>query len=445
MVTRRALATALLTFAASFASLAGCSNVLGLKDLELDPESEADGGGDGGSNETSTGDGGVDAPLTDGTQTDTNANDGTTGDALLTDGTTTDTSTDTTTADTATDTFTPDTSVGCEAGQTTCNSACVDTSSNPLHCGGCNHDCLGGACTGSACQPVRLAFSQSSPWDLAVDGTSLYFTNAGNGTVMKCATSGCGSAPTTLAMSQISPERITFDATYVYWTDYGDGSPNGAVRRVLKNATGLQTLASSQAQAEGIAVDASFVYWGVRTTPGAVRNVPLGGGSTTSTIVHAGTSSVVYDGTSIFFADTTSTLTRCTPAAGACSSSTTLYTGAAGIFGLGVDSTRVYFATLASNGTVYSATKSNGSNLQTLAGAQPWPVRLATDGVDVVWANLGPSQGGSADGSVMRCAVGGCAGNPSTIASSQTNPHAVAIDTKAIYWANATEVWKVAR
>ncbi len=441
MVRRRALGTALLASVASLASFAGCSNVLGLKDLELDPESAADGGsGDDGSRDASTGDGGTDAPPGDGPHVDGPANDGTIGDAPLTDGTVADTN--------MSDTSMRDSGVGCEGGQTTCNSACVDTISNPLHCGGCNHDCLGGSCTGSVCQAVRVASGQAAPWDLVVDGASLYFTNGSGGTVMKCATSGCGTAPTTLASGQVAPERITFDATYVYWTDYGTGGANGAVRRVKKDATGLFTLSGAQTQPEGIAVDASFVYWATRPTTGAIHNVPLAGGSTTNTTAHTSPTAVSWDGTALFFGDEGGALARCTPTAGACASTTPLFSaGAGGIFGVGVDATRVYFATLAANGSVYSATKSNGSNLQTLAGAQAWPVRLATDGVDVVWSTRGVSQGASADGFIMRCAVGGCAGNPVTVASSVGDPHGVAIDAAAIYWANTNDgsIWKVAR
>ena len=34
---------------------------------------------------------------------------------------------------------------------------CTSTESNPLHCGTCGHDCLGGLCINSRCQPVVVA------------------------------------------------------------------------------------------------------------------------------------------------------------------------------------------------------------------------------------------------------------------------------------------------
>lgn len=430
-------------------ALGACSNVLGLRDLELDPLDGTDGGGDG-AGEASSGDGGNDAAQ------DGVATDGTTTDAS-TDGTTTDGASDGTSGDApadaprdnALDAPPPDTSVGCDAGQTMCNSVCVDTHSDGANCGACNHDCLGGTCSNSACQAVRIAFGQSTPWDLAVDGTSLYFTNNGDGTVKKCATSGCGSAPATLASSQTLPQRITFDGTYVYWTDQGTGGANGAVRRVLKNGTGLATLVSGETLPEGVAVDAAHVFWAMRTSSGGLRVAAIGGGSGSTIAAQDTPTSVVSDGASTFFASagSTGTVKRCAVSGATCSSVVPLFSNADGVFGLGVDATHVYFATLTAAGGVYAASKADGSGQQLLAGAQPWPVRLATDGVDVVWLNRGASLGASADGSVMRCAVGGCAGTPATVASGQFDPHGVAIDAKAIYWANAGDgtIWKVAR
>src|SRR5262249_47942683 len=42
----------------------------------------------------------------------------------------------------------------CASGRTRCGTSCLDTTSDPLHCGGCDHACqTGETCSGSHCQP----------------------------------------------------------------------------------------------------------------------------------------------------------------------------------------------------------------------------------------------------------------------------------------------------
>jgi DNA-binding beta-propeller fold protein YncE len=59
---------------------------------------------------------------------------------------------------------------------------------------------------------------------VAVDGTSVYWTNVaygGLGQVVKVPLSG--GSPTTLVSDQSSPWGIAVDATSVYWTNQGSG------------------------------------------------------------------------------------------------------------------------------------------------------------------------------------------------------------------------------
>jgi hypothetical protein len=63
--------------------------------------------------------------------------------------------------------------------------------------------------------PTILA-SGREPEGIAVDSTSVYWTNYGDGTVMKVPTGG--GTPTTLASGQGNPYRIAVDPTCVYWT-----------------------------------------------------------------------------------------------------------------------------------------------------------------------------------------------------------------------------------
>lgn len=65
------------------------------------------------------------------------------------------------------------------------DAACeADLEKDPRHCGRCNHDCVGGACTGGKCEPVLLA-SVSRPAGVAVDETYVYATSYAEGSITR--------------------------------------------------------------------------------------------------------------------------------------------------------------------------------------------------------------------------------------------------------------------
>jgi hypothetical protein len=107
------------------------------------------------------------------------------------------------------------------------------------------------------------------PWDIAVDGTSYYWTEAGTppklGRVMK-ASKVSGMNPVTIATNQESPHGIAIDAAHVYWASRGDGTIHKAPL-----AGGADTvLAAGQLTPENVVVDSEYVYW---TDPKADRIV----------------------------------------------------------------------------------------------------------------------------------------------------------------------------
>lgn len=92
---------------------------------------------------------------------------------------------------------------------------------------------------GSFGSPEEIQSGLSQPSGVAVDEAIVYWTNRGDGTVMKMRKAG--GAPVQLAKGQVRPSDITVDATHVYWINEGspdleDGTPakDGAILKLPK-------------------------------------------------------------------------------------------------------------------------------------------------------------------------------------------------------------------
>lgn len=129
-----------------------------------------------------------------------------------------------------------------------------------------------------------LASAQAAPWAIAIDSTSVYWTNAAPdaGAVVKIAIDG--GSPHTLASNNISPQAIAVDTSSVYWTQWALYAP---VLKVPVDGGAISTLANNQCDPAGIAVRGSNVYWAQNCGihPGGagypILSVSIDGGSST--------------------------------------------------------------------------------------------------------------------------------------------------------------------
>jgi hypothetical protein len=146
-----------------------------------------------------------------------------------------------------------DESTGCE----------VDTVNDPAHCGSCANAC-GASCAYAVCDIAVLASAQDRPAILALDDEAVYWSSQGTfreagGSVNRVPKDG--GPPTVIASEQAITLGIAVDATSVYWTNLGLTPGSGAVMRAPKLGGPAVTLAEGQPTPFPIVIDGDWLYW----------------------------------------------------------------------------------------------------------------------------------------------------------------------------------------
>jgi hypothetical protein len=131
-------------------------------------------------------------------------------------------------------------------------------------------------CDGCTESPGPIALNESGAMGLAVAGTLLYWTDAVSGAIGELDLTG-GSPFDVIASGQSTPSSIASDGTYIYWTNNGDGT----VMRAATDGSGITQLASGQGGPMNIAVDSAggnYVYY-TNFFGGQVMKVSKNGGT----------------------------------------------------------------------------------------------------------------------------------------------------------------------
>jgi hypothetical protein len=265
------------------------------------------------------------------------------------------------------------------------------------NCGACGHDCLGGSCTASACQPLQLSAAGTSPYGIALDSTNVYWVE-GNGKIYAVPIGG--GTQTLLGSIGAEGQGVAVLGSKLYATDYQSG------------------------------------VWSLSTTP----STPV---QLTSVSGVGLTSAIVADTNNVYFATWASGFTNCVvaqaPSGGGGSmalDSAVAYPMVVGPvpFNVAADATHVYWAntgTMDNGGSVQRA-PIGGGTVETIAPTQAYPWGLVVYSGSVYWTNLGTAAQTFSDGSVMKVAIGST--SPTALVSNVHAPTALAVDASGVYF-----------
>ena len=325
----------------------------------------------------------------------------------------------------------------CPTSTTACASICSNLQTDGANCGTCGHSCQGGTCSAGKCQPVVIASGQNKPWSIATDGTTLFWVNQGNKTLIRYTlASGTSTVYPSSGNCTSATGGLAVAAGKVWW------SSSNATCWVATPATGTPTEITSMwggttTELNGVAASVNGGYlvnnsdnWLVSSSPSSTyRFQAVGKG------VAADSAGVYWlEGQNLVKQHDASSLGTGTP--GILSSGTTTSDG------ITTYNSLVYFTGASA---IYSVPNTPGTPPTPLVAGQVSPSGIAADASGVYWTNRNAPQSGVPLGTVMRAPLAG--GTAAPIASDQDDPHGIALDATTVYWTNSAggQVMKVAK
>ena len=376
------------------ASLIACSAVLGFKDLTLDTSDAGDASNGGADGALQDGSGGRDGSATD-------AGDG--ADAV-------------------------------DAGSLVDAPVdCGDTKISSTNCGRCGHDCAGGACSSSVCQPVLMLQNLGQPVGIAVDDKRIYVAIYYDNEVAAF-DKGDGGPSTVFTSGTFGPKAIAKDDTTVYFSN-----TNGTVdtqfiwKCSLTGCSNNPPMVTAAQHATSFALVGSTLYF-TEELLGRIRAIDVRDGGTYTLVAEdAGVNpyQVAVDGTWLFFTDRTNgSLRRVRMGGGGMETLAPTATS----FGVAVTDAGIFFGADDTDAGTSSVihTDGDGGGAKLFASVDG-PGGIAFDDNNVYWVNHGSDI--SASGTVMTCPLAGCpGGGPTVLAAGLMYPVRIAVDSTAVYW-----------
>jgi hypothetical protein len=314
--------------------------------------------------------------------------------------------------------------------------------------------------------PTIVASAQT-PSFVAVDANAVYWSNfepppanvSGQGQIMKCPLSGCGGGPVTLWSGLYGVNGLTASGSSLYWpTGAGPGisSPPLLLACSSSGCGGDATvIAQTDDNIRGFATDSANAYW--TTSAGTIRVCALAGdGGSPSTLVSQqnGPLGIAVDSTNVYWTNADDgTISTCA-IAGCEGQPTTLSTGRAAPGAIAVAGGRLFWVETGSpvgggkvplqeyvGGQVATCALPGCGSSVILASYSAWlgSGAIAADEQRVYWSTEDTTGG---FGEIVECSIGGCGGQPTPIAKTQTSKYptiGLALGAQSIYWSDIGE------
>lgn len=287
--------------------------------------------------------------------------------------------------------------------------------------------CIGSGCVApplppcdGPCVPFRIAV-ESPVRGIAADESGVYWTAPGPGDIRRAAVDG--TSIVTVYKGSNSPTLLVTDDRYVFWTEAGKGN----VRAAEKNGDhgALTAEITGEAFATAIATSAGKVFWHAKTT-GDVKSATTALGSVQIIgNVNQTVEQLAADSKNLYVAvGGAGNIVRRIDLMGG--GTTDVSPKVAELRSVVSDGARVYYTSGNVVPVVQSVTVA-GADLRSYGSDEKEPRCVAVDATHVYWATY-------TDGTIRRALKGG--GAAETVASGQTQPFAIAVNSRAIYWLN---------
>lgn len=200
----------------------------------------------------------------------------------------------------------------------------------PTDCGACGHDCGGGTCTGSKCDPLTLTG--------VIDGAA----------------------------------SVLVDDTYIHWTQYDSTEGLQRIQRAPIRGGQATTVSSSQ-KAGGLASDGKYLYWCNQSTTPDIRRQLIGTSGDGTIIIDdpsvvAMPCPIAVDGTNVYWADYQIRQVFKTPKDGSGHPDALTPAFNSGVFYIGVDGPNVYYG----GGSLAAISGADVNELVDLPSSRDW-------------------------------------------------------------------------